>query len=81
MLEGDSLGEDHRINTVLTKCITQAIWFEIFWRGVEIWVESKSRTDQSISIEVMKLLIKKMEVAVKGKVIMLQRRDLTKKGA
>ena len=50
-------------------------------RGVELWVLSKSRPDQEISIEAMKLLMKKTEVAVKGKVSMLERRDLNKKGA
>ena len=57
------------------------IWFERFLRGGELRVGIKSRTDQVISIELMKLLMKNMEVAVKGKVSMLERRELTKKGA
>ena len=36
--------------------------------GLEMRVGSKSRMDQAIIIEAMKLLIEKMEVAVKGKV-------------
>ena len=50
-------------------------------RGVELRVGSKSRPDQLISVEVMKLLMKKMEVAVKVKVSMLEIRCLPKKGA
>ena len=50
MIEGASLGEDHRINTVLTKCITQTIWFEMCEREVELRVGIKSSTDQAISI-------------------------------
>ena len=50
-------------------------------RGVELRVGSKSRPDQAIIIEAMKLLMKKMEVAVNGNVSMLEVRDLTKKGA
>ena len=30
VLEGASLGEDHRRKTVLDKCSTHTIWFEIF---------------------------------------------------
>ena len=48
-------------------------------RGVELWVGSKSRPGQKISIEVMKLLMENMEVAVKGKFSMLERGYLTKK--
>ena len=50
-------------------------------RGVELRVGSKSRLDQEISTEVMQLLMKKIELAVKGKVSMLEMRDLTKRGA
>ena len=49
-------------------------------RGVDLRVGSKSRPDQAISIEIMKLLINNMELVVKGKVSMLERRDLTIKG-
>ena len=56
---------------VLTKCSTQTIWFERFVRGVDMRVGSKSMPYQAIRIEVMKLLIDKMEVVVKGKVSML----------
>ena len=45
VLEGDSLGEGNRRNTVLTKCSTKAIWFGRFMRGLELWVGSKSRPD------------------------------------
>ena len=75
------MGGDHRRKIVLTKCITQTIWFERFVRGVELRVGSKSSPDLDISIEVMKLLMENMEVAVKGKVSMLETRNLTKKGA
>ena len=50
-------------------------------RGVELQLGRKSRTDQAIRIEVMKFLMKKMEVELKGKVLMLEGRYLTKKGA
>ena len=50
-------------------------------RGVELRVGSKSKPDRTIIIEVMKLLMDKMEVLVMGKVSLLERRDLTKKGA
>ena len=50
-------------------------------RGVELRVGSKSRPDQEISIELMKLLMEKMEVAVKGEVSVLERRGFNKKGA
>ena len=50
-------------------------------REVELRVGSESMPDQEIIIEVMNLLMDNMEVAVKGKVSMLERRDLTKKGA
>ena len=79
--EGYSLGEEHRKNTVITKFSTQTIWFESFVRGVDLQVGIKSSPDQEISIEVMKLLMENMEVAVKGKVSMLERRELTKNGA
>ena len=49
-------------------------------RGVELRVGRNSRLYQAISMEVMNLLMKNMEVAVKGKVSMLERRELTKKG-
>ena len=52
------MGEDNRIKTVLTKCSTQTIWFEIFVREVELRVGIKSRLDLAISIEVMKLFMK-----------------------
>ena len=39
------VGENHRRNTVLTKCSTKAIWFGRFMRGLELWVGSKSRPD------------------------------------
>ena len=54
------MGEDHRRNTVITKCITQTIWFEIIVRGVELWVGINYRPDQEIIIETMKLLTEKM---------------------
>ena len=60
MLEGASLGEDHRRNNVLTKCSNQTMWFEMFVRGVELQVGSKSRPDHAINIEVMKLIKYKM---------------------
>ena len=60
VIEGASLGEDHRINTVLTKFNNQTTWFERFVRGVELWVGSKSSPDQEIRIEVMKFLIEKI---------------------
>ena len=44
-------------------------------------MEIKSRPYQAIIIEVMKLLMDKMEVAVKIEVSMLKMTDLTKKGA
>ena len=50
-------------------------------REVELRVGSESMPDQEIIIEVMNLLMDNMEVAVKGEVSMLERRDLTKKGA
>ena len=49
-------------------------------RKVDLRVGRKSRRYQEISIEVMKLLMEKMEVEVKEKVSLLERRDLTKKG-
>ena len=54
VIEGSSLGEDHMRNIVLTKCSTQTILFERFVRRVEMRVGSKSKADQTISIEVMK---------------------------
>ena len=81
VLEGASLGEENRRNTVFTKFITQTIWFERFVREVELRVGSKSISDQELSIELMELLLEKMGEAVKGKVPTLERRDLTKKGA
>ena len=53
---------------VLTKCSTQNIWFERFVREVELRFGSKYSPDQEISIEVIKLVMTNMEVAVKGKV-------------
>ena len=47
-------------------------------RGVDLQVGSKLSPYQAISIEVMKFLMKKIEVAVKGKVSLLERRDPTK---
>ena len=44
-------------------------------------VGSKSIPDKEISIKIMKLLMNMMEVALKGKFSMLERRDLTKKRA
>ena len=44
-------------------------------------VGSKLGPEQAIGIEVIMLLMKKMEVAVTGKVSILVKRDLTKKGA
>ena len=70
------MGEDHIRNTVLTNCSTQNIWFERFVRGVELRVGRKSRPDKAIIIEVIKVLMEKIEVTVKGKVSMLERRDL-----
>ena len=55
-------------------------WFDIFVKGVELQVLSKSSTYQAISKEVMNCLIKNMEVAVRWEVLMLERRYLTKKG-
>ena len=54
------MGEYHRRKTVLMKCRTQKIWFEIFVRGVNLRVGNKSRKDQEISIEVMNLSMKNM---------------------
>ena len=59
------MGEDNSRKTVLTKCSTQIICFEIFLRGVDLWVRSKLRIDHAIIIEVMKMLMNKMEVEVK----------------
>ena len=78
VLEEASFGEYHRTKTVLTKCSTQTIYFEGFLVGVELQVGSKSRPYQAIIMEVMRFLMNKMEVAVKGKVSMLERRDLIK---
>ena len=71
VLEGDSLGYSHRINTVLAKCSTQIIWCEVFNRGVDMRVRSKSKPYQAVNIEVMKLLLDNMYVLVEGKVSML----------
>ena len=68
VVEGYSLGGYHWRNTVITKFSTKTILFDRFMRGVELRVGSKSRTNQEISIEVMKFLMEKMEVDVKGKV-------------
>ena len=68
MLEGASLGIYHIIKDVLIKCSTQTILFEIFLRGVNLQIEIKSRPDQEINVDVMKLLMNKMEVVLKGKV-------------
>ena len=59
VLEGASLGGNHRVNTVLTKCITH-IFLYIFVIWVELQDGNKSKPDQEIIIEVMKLLMKKM---------------------
>ena len=72
MIEGASLREDDSINSLLTKCITQTIWFEMFVRGVELRVGINYRPDQEIIIEVMKS---------KWKVSMSEIRYLTNKGA
>ena len=48
-------------------------------RGVELRVGSKLSPYQAIRTEVMKFLMKKIEVAVKGKFSMLERRDFPKK--
>ena len=50
VLEGASLVEEHRINTILTKCSTHTIWFDIFLIGVEMQVGIKLRTYQAINI-------------------------------
>ena len=81
VLEGASVGEENRRQTVLTNCSTHTICLESFVRGVDLKVGSKSMPDQGIIMGLMKLLIDKMEVAAKGKVSMLERRELTKKGA
>ena len=62
------MGIDHIIKDVLIKCSTQTILFEIFLRGVNLQIEIKSRPDQEINVDVMKLLMNKMEVVLKGKV-------------
>ena len=49
-------------------------------RGVDLRVGSKSRPDQAIRIEVMKLLMDNMEEELKREVSMLETRDLNKKG-
>ena len=49
--------------------------------GVELRIGSKYRPDQEISIEVMKLIMEKVEAAVKREASILESRDLTKKGA
>ena len=49
-------------------------------RVVDLLVESKFRPYQEIIVDVMKLLMNKMEVAVKGKVLILEIIYLTKKG-
>ena len=54
------MGEYHRRKTVLMKCSTNKIWFEIFVRGVNLRVGNKSRKDHEISIEVMNLSMKNM---------------------
>ena len=66
--------------SALSKCITQTIWFERLVRGVDMWVGIKSRTDQDISIEVIKLLMDNMEAVVKRDSSMVERRNLTKRG-
>ena len=73
--------EEHRIKNTLTKFSTHTIWFERFVRGVDLRDGNKSSPYQSIRIEVMKLLMKKIEVELKEKVSMLERRYLTKKVA
>ena len=50
-------------------------------KGVDLQVGIKYKPDQEISIELMKLLMEKMEVAVKGEVSVLERRGFNKKGA
>ena len=53
--------------TLITKYITQTIWFESFVRGLELRVGRNSMLDQAIIIEVIKLLMNNMEVVVKGR--------------
>ena len=57
------------------------IWFERFGIGVELQIGSKSTPYQEICIEVMNLLVEKIEEALKGQVSILERRDLTEKRA
>ena len=66
--------------SVISNCITQKKWFERFVRGVDLLVGSTSRLDQDISTEFMKVLMDKVEAAVKRDGSILERRDLTKKG-
>ena len=75
------MGDDHRRNTVLSKCSNQTIWFERFVRGEYLQVRTKSIPNQAIGTDVTKFFMDKMEAAVKEKVSMLERRKLTKKGA
>ena len=42
------------------------IWYEMFKRGVDMWVRSKSKPYQAVNIEVMKLLLDYMGVVVEG---------------
>ena len=51
---------DYSRKTVLKNFSTQTIWFERFVRREDLQVGIKSRTDQAISTELMKLLIDKM---------------------
>ena len=72
------MGEDHSRKTVLTNCSTRNIRFErfeSFVRRLDLQVGRKSRPDQAISIQVMGLLMYKIEAEVKGKVSILERRD------
>ena len=59
VLEGASLREDHTVKTALT----YTILFERFLKGVDLRVGIKYKPDQEISIELMKLLMKNMEVS------------------
>ena len=78
VIEGTSLGGGGGWKAVLAKCVTQTILFERFLRGVELRVGSKSRTNRSIIVEVMKFLMLKMEAAVKREGSVLERRYLIK---
>ena len=50
---------------LLTNCSTQKIWFERFVRGVDLQIGIKLREEHAILVDLMKLLTKNMEAAVK----------------